>query len=262
MTKFSRLREYRVPAWQLALLVAIFISVSNNTVLLQSVLERTGSLSAEGAVFVVTLLLYLTGVQCLLFLAVGTNRLLKPVLITFVLLAAILGYFTQELGVVFDEDMIRNIVETFRDRNAQEAIELGSGALLQYFLLIGLLPSVLVYVTPVRRSKLLTEALSRIACGSIIVAAVLILAVSNWKYLSYFSSENRDLRMYMVPTYAIASVEKYIRHNRRNGSIPFREIDADAVREKPNDRRMVGIVVVGETARSDHFSLNGYPRKT
>ncbi|MFQ5547367.1 MAG: phosphoethanolamine transferase [Woeseia sp.] len=262
MTKFSEFRERGVPAWQLALLAAIFISVSNNGLLLKSVLDRMGALSGQGAAFIITLLLFLVGVQYLFFLVAGMGRLLKPVLIAFVLLASILGYFTQELGVVFDEEMIRNIVETFRDRNAQEAIELGSAAFLQYFFFNGLLPSVFIYVTPVRCKRLLPEALSRAACGSVVVAVLVLLALSNWKYTSFFYSENRDLRLYMTPTYAVSSLEKYIRHNRRNSSIPFREIDADAMQAKSDGRRTVGIVVVGETARSDHFSLNGYPKKT
>lgn len=262
LNSLATILRLKFSAWQLALLVAIFITVADNHFLFLALGERLDPFSVRGGAYLVTLFVLIVGAQCVVFLAVGARYLLKPILITFVLLSAMLGYFSQNLGVVFDQEMIRNVAETVRDQNRQEALELVSLAFLQYLFLFGVLPSIVIYRTTIVRKKLLLEIASRFAVAACIVAGLAVLALPNWKYLTYFSIEHRDLRMYVTPLYALSSVAKYIREAREDRDIPFREIGSDAYQEQSGTKKVVGIVVIGETARADHFSLNGYSRRT
>jgi len=76
-----------------------------------------------------------------------------------------------------------------------------------------------------------------------------------------FARENAPLRLYATPTYALNSLRKVVFAAASGADAPFLELGDDAVRAA-RSRRTVGIVVVGETARADHFSLNGYGRRT
>ena len=262
MNRFPNILKPRISAWLLALVVAIYITAANNDLLFLSLRGRMDHLSMPGGAYLVTMFVFLSGAQCIVFLALGTRYLLKPILVTFILLSAILSYFTQDLGVLFDQEMIRNVVETFRDHNLQQALELVSFAFVKHLFIFGVLPSVFVSLLTVEHKDFRLEFGSRMACALSVVAVLAVLALPNWKYLAYFSVENRDLRMYMTPIYAFGSAAKYARQMLQNRAAPFRETDIDAYQEKHGDRKIVGIVVVGETARADHFSLNGYGKRT
>ena len=262
LNRLASILRPKIPAWQLALLVAIYITAANNYLLFQSLGEQLDPFSMQGGAYLLTMFLLIAGAQCVLFLVAGTRYLLKPILVLFVLLSAILSYFSQKLGVVFDQEMIRNVVETIKDHNRQEALELVSVAFLQHLFLFGVLPSVFICLTTVVRQGLRLEIVSRVACAAFILAGLAVLGLPNWKYLTYFSIEHRDLRVYMTPIYALGSAEKYARSIFQDQNIPFHEIDSDAFQTKSHDRKVVGIIVIGETARADHFSLNGYGRRT
>ena len=80
-------------------------------------------------------------------------------------------------------------------------------------------------------------------------------------YTSFFR-EHKALRFYTNPTYAFYSIGKYIGHKIDSGKEPFRRIGLDAKKAADAKGRKLVIVVVGEAARADHFSLNGYSRET
>ena len=102
----------------------MFLTAAYNHSLFSKLNERLAVFSWDGAGFVTTLfalMLMLLSVPVLLFVP---RFLLKAALIALVMLSAGLSYFTQNLGIVFDMDMVRNLVETVRDQNQQEAREL------------------------------------------------------------------------------------------------------------------------------------------
>jgi len=196
------------------------------------------------------------------FLLVGFQRLLKPVLVGMVMLSSVLSYFTQELGIVFDKEMIHNVAETVRDRNQQEALELLSLALVAHVIVYGILPSALILILRQRRQSLTRQVLSHAGYLGGLLLLVVLAVFANFKTVSYFARANRDLRFYGTPAYALASLNKYLVGRWGSTDEPFVVLGEDAHQVKSQPSRTVGIMVVGETARSDHFSLNGYARTT
>lgn len=94
------------------------------------------------------------------------------------------------------------------------------------------------------------------------VALVAGLAFVNYQKVAFFARENRDLRMYINPTYAIYSLEKVVKTTYfAHANEPVRAIANDATRSEDSPRKVI-IMVLGETARAQSFSLNGYPRDT
>ncbi len=256
------MKQIKLSSSTLILLVAAFIFVANNSVFFSSLNQRLDLLSLNGTVYIITFSLLMMLINALLFFIVGQKYLLKPLLVLFLMVSAIMSYFTQELGVIFDVDMIRNIAETVKDNNKQEALELLSAPLIFHVFLFGILPSLFVLFTQIQYKPFFKEIAHRLlyAVGLIILTASLFML--HYKYMTFFSRENNDLRVYVTPIYPALSLYRYIDDKFAGNEIAFTEIGKDAKQYKVSQTRTIGIMVVGETARADHFSLNGYSQET
>jgi len=246
----------------LILLVSLFITVFDNQSFFTRIIERLDVFSFQGSFYVISVYLVIFIGLVLIQFVFGFPYILKIVMIILLISSAILSYFIQELGVIFDVDMVRNIVENIKDSNQQEALELLSAPLIQHVVLLGILPAIAVILTRVSYKPLLKEVFWRIITLLILLLALASFLGANFKFTSYFSRENRDLRVYITPLYAIDSIKGFIRRERAKNKAPLKIIGADAKQLNQGINRRVGIMLVGETARWDHFSLNGYHRET
>jgi len=256
------LPRIRLTAWKLSLLAAIFIVAVNNHALFAHLVERLPMNSMAGVAYLALIASLMVAVLFALFMLLGVGPLLKPLIVALLVLSALLGFFTNDMGVVFDQEMIRNSLETIRDANGQEAIELLSWSLAGYLLLYAIAPAVCVLSVQRVRRPLLSELRSRALCLALGAAVIGTLALPNYKYVTYFSVENRDLRLEVTPIFAVMSLLDFVESQDRDEPPEFHVVGEDAKQEKTNSRRIVGVLVVGETARADHFSLDGYARDT
>ena len=95
-----------------------------------------------------------------------------------------------------------------------------------------------------------------------LVVVFIVVVLSFSKHYSSFARENRDLRLYITPSYFLYSSIKFVDSKIETSAKPFEVIGEDAVINKKSDKRRLVIFVIGETARRDHMSLNGYSLKT
>ena len=244
----------------LILLSSIYIALIDNFTFWLNLSQRLDLFDLKSSGLGLTLFLLIAGILALFFLIVGQKFLLKPLLILFLIGSSLMAYFNG-IGVVFDKEMIHNMLETVKDHNNNEVTELLSVSLLTQLFFFGLLPSVFVLVIKIRYKKLLPELLMRLGYVLGIIAVIGALIMLDFKYVTYFSRENRDLRMLITPIFPITSAVKLFKRSHASDETPFRIIGSDAV-QAHGGRKRVGILVVGETARADHFSLNGYSLET
>ena len=141
------------PVW-LILLVTTFITLIDNFKLWSSLNERIDLLSWSGFGYIVSIFLLIVTVTGLITLIFGQWRLLKPVLILVTVVSAILAYFTDQLGVVFDAEMLRNVVDNLKENNTQEAKDLLSGGLIFHLLIFAGIPVALILWTKVQPQPL------------------------------------------------------------------------------------------------------------
>jgi len=182
----------------------------------------------------------------------------KPFLVGIIVTAACASYFMGNYGVVIDKKMIVNVLET----DVREASELLTWPLFLHVFFLGFLPSALLVLTRVRFRPWKSELLIR---GGVVLVSALVLAgivFGNFKELILFDRNNKELRMYINPTYPFYSLFRVLNRdmNARGRQAP-QVIAADAVKAKGTPRTVV-VLVVGETARAQEFSLNGYQRDT
>ena len=251
-----------IPACALAAAAAVFVTLANNGTLLENLVNRVDLHTVSGLWAAVTFPLIITAVTFILFLILGPGRILKPLIAVYLVVASTIGFFVNEYGVVFSESMIRNMADTVAERNLPEVTELVSPPLLLHIFLVGLLPALAFAAVKVRKQTPIRGLTTRLATGTVVALLGGIIFMADSDYLILFSAKNRDLRHFITPLYAISSAEKYFRHLRtRNGKV-FHELGQDAHLREGHKHRTLGVLIVGETARADHFSLNGYERET
>ncbi len=245
----------------LILIVSAYIASVSNFTFWRELLTRLDISTVQGIGYVFTSFFIIFFLLSSLFFVFGQRILLKPILVLFVILSATISYFHQELGVLIDKEMVRNIVETVKDRNINEARELLSFPLLLHILALGVAPSIMILLVKIDHGKLFPALMTR----SLFALCILMITAStfmmNFKFYTYFYRQNEDLLLYVTPIYPLVAVKKYIKRQIKKSYV-FQEMGNDARRVKTNKNRMVGVMVVGETARADHFTYNGYNRQT
>lgn len=228
-------------------------------------------------------------VLILFLLLFSSRRLIKPALMVLFLLSAVTAYFMDTYNLVIDRDMLANVLAT----DTAESADLLTPKLLMYVLLMGLAPSWLIWDIPVRKkgagysfkkgtgysfsgipkteqevslAKLYPApfffSLSRLKLGGGALLTMLVVVLISSSFYASFVREHKILRYYANPLTPLYSVYKYVRES---GGVEVSEvipIGTDAhILPADTDRELV-IMVLGETARSDRFSLNGYSQKT
>lgn len=189
------------------------------------------------------------------------KRVLKPVLIALFFISAGVAYFMNEYGVMIDAGMFRNFAET----NATEVQGLLSPKLALYLLLLGLLPSLLLWKIPVNYRpwprELLSKALVSVACVAVLGAVAMV----NYQGLSSMFRNHHELRLMVVPSNYIGASMGYLSEQVASAQRPFVKIGEDAKRSPrgaSHQRKSLTVLVVGESARAANFGLLGYGRDT
>jgi len=255
------LPNIKAAPWQLAIAAAIFIVTVSNRTLFVFLLDGLNLHSLAGVGFLATIVLLMVWLLVTIFLTVGFGWLLKSVIALFIIASSVLAYFSNSLGIVFDQGMVLNMAETVRDNNVAEALELASGPLLRHVFIFGVAPAVLLTFVRVQPRQLFREVGVRVVVvltGLILIAGI---TLPNYRYTTYFARENSDQKLKITPIYPLISVVRITR-DYLHPKPPFHVIDAAAFQRSSGTRKSIGIMVVGETARADRFSMGGYQKET
>ena len=241
------------------ILVALFIMIAGNFALGHRILEIY-PLNAANFTFLLSLFSFFTITTTMFFLAICHGKWARWLLAIFIFVAAQAAYYMDQFGVIIDTEMIDTMLQT----NAREFAGLISTNLIIRTLLLGVLPAWLVIKYWPTVLNFNTELKSK---GKLLlILLVLMIAVVAPFTAGYasFIREHKITRMYANPTFFSYSIVKYIALVTASKDIPaFTKTATDTVKlSQPNQKNTLMIMVVGETARADRFSLNGYHRET
>jgi lipid A ethanolaminephosphotransferase len=214
---------------------------------------------AGNSVFFISLIVLIFIANTLVFSLLCIHRLTKPVLVVFVVIAAFAAYIMDTFDVIIDKIMIQNIVMT----NVKEAVDLVTFKLVLYVSVLGIVPALLIYrhtLTPPTWRRAIAERSVFIFLLLLVESSQILLFPKH--YASLFR-EHKIVRYYINPLNLINSVFGFTSSKYLDSSpkiITPLGTDAHVVRQG-NERNLI-ILVVGETARWEHFSLNGYSKQT
>lgn len=246
--------------WQspyvLITLVCLFLVITANFTFFSKVnAVYTGSTG-----FLLSLPVVLLGVMLLLAALLAWHRAVKGVLILLVVVAAASAYMVDTYGIVIDSAMLANVAQT----NTSEARDLFNIKMLLRLVLLVLIPAWLIWRYPLVYPQWRHAIWQR---GLLFGAALALIALPIWSlsqtYASFFR-EHKSLRFYTNPVTPIYSLGKYASEQYRLATRPttLQLMATDAHLIQPSHKPELVVVVVGETARANHFSLNGYNRNT
>ncbi|MFN6960633.1 MAG: phosphoethanolamine transferase [Rhodocyclaceae bacterium] len=242
----------------LIVLVALWVVGVDNFSFFGQVLKAYGMAPATLPALLSLLVAFLA-VNVLLAGWVAFGRATKPVLVIVLLLSSLSAHFMDSYGVVINDEMLQNVVQT----NPAEARDLLNFRLLAYFIGLGVVPAWLVGRARLRWRGWRTESWARLQLLAIALLAIVALVMSFGGFFASFVREHKPLRSYANPIFPLYSVVKYARGRLASPTQQTIEpIGLDARQSAKDPHRELVILVVGETARADHFSLNGYGRKT
>lgn len=242
---------------QLIVAVAVFVAALSNVAFFKAAFGAYNFSGLEG-VFLASLFVYITALFILLLSVLCHRKTVKPILIGFLLLSSVISFYSLQYGTIFDHRMIENIFET----NRSEAGDLLHGRLLLHVLALGVIPSLAILYVRYERPHWKVETVARL---KLMGAAGLTLAALTFGLSSHYTSmrhEHLDVRGHINPTFALSSTAKVIKRRWLSPSYAHIAVGTDARRLAGDGHRELIVMVVGETARADHFSLNGYARKT
>lgn len=245
----------------LSLLVTLTLCLLYNGPLWRLILDQPYPSEISRWLFCAAFLSFMAAIIQLVLGSLAWPRLIKPLAIVLLLSAAAVNYFMETYGVVIDRTMVQNLFET----DTAEAADLISSGLLVHLLLKGLLPAALVMLIPVKHTTLKAQLGAQ---GISLLCALTLIGLNaaalNKDYASLFRN-HREIRNLAVPSNYLYYTSRYLSGAYEQVQHDFQVLGTDAALSTAtnvNNKPDLLVVVLGETARSQNFSLNGYSADT
>ena len=244
--------------YKLILYVSIFFTSFYNFSFFEKVTE-TYIFEDSNIFYIISLgivQIFFTNIVFAIFASKYTTKIL---LILTLFISSYTAYFMDVYHIVIDDNMIRNTFQT----NLAESSDLFSFKLVMYVLLLGILPSYIVYKIEIDYEDIKTELFRKLKSIFISLAIIGIILFSFSKFYTSFFREHKSLRYHINPSFWLYNINYLIIKNYTSHAITLEKIGNDAkITSNENEKRKIMILVVGEASRADRFSLNGYEKET
>lgn len=214
--------------------------------------------------------LFLVGLAVFLFFTLNAligsfayKYMLKPVAILFVVVAGASAYFADNFGTIIDRGMIRNALAT----EHSEASELITSSLIIHMALYVILPVALLLWVKIRFEGFKKTYFQNVAFVSISIVVIVAIVLPNFSSYASIARNHRDLVKNLHPSQPLFALAQVSVRGLSDQKRTMVSIGDDAVfdedeEEKYKKKPKLTVMVLGETARANSFSLNGYERET
>ena len=244
----------------LAGLAGLWVAVLPNWPLWHALLLLPETASVRGGLFVAGFGLMIAALCTALLAPFAWRAMIKPAIAVLLVVAALGAHFMGAYGVVIDSTMMVNVLQT----DPREVRDLLSLSLLGSLLLLAGLPMLVLRWLPVRATRWSRQAgidvLGFMAC----MLTLLLLVFALFAALSATMRNHLSMRYLINPANSIYALADLAMRAKAVPAGPPQAIGADAriAPRAPGTRPPLLVLVIGETARADHFALNGYARAT
>lgn len=254
---FSKIKNAQISMSMVSLItiVSLYFAVVFN----YPINEKIYLLSQGDGVFLFLTPAILTCAFIIIFSMIAVPYLFKSIVIMLTLTSSMAFYAALQYNTMFDYAMIENIFET----NVGEASSYLSSASIGYFILFGLLPTLLLLKVKIARNASWgKELFHRAALMSVAIVGLLLISVFYFKDYASIGRNNSYLNKMINPADAFNTV-KYINNEYLTAPLEYIKIGEDAkIIPAKNGKPTLMVVLVGETARAQNSAYNGYQRET
>jgi lipid A ethanolaminephosphotransferase len=246
-----RILNKKISLTRLCLVLSVFTLVAFHAPFFEHVLTCIEK-GFNGIFITVSLALLMVALNYFFYyLILFPGRIAGKCIVAFTLISdAIMLYFVNTYEVLVTDKMMGNVYNT----QFSEASGFFSLSFVLYVLLLGILPCIYLFIR-----KIDYGTVKRFGANiGISLAVVLALAfgnMKNWPWIDRNATELGSLLMpwsYTVNTFRYFSAEK--KRNAKEIPLPDATIT--------NTEKQVCVLIIGESARRDHFSLYGYEKNT
>ncbi len=198
----------------------------------------------------------LSGLYFLALALVSTRHTLRPLLSILLVLAAGCAWASEHYGIYFDRAMLRNMLAT----HWGEARELLGWSLASHVLVFGVLPAALVWwprIEPQPWGRALVRRLAWAGGALVLVVGAVMPVFADFASLM---RNNKEARHLVTPGNVIAAGIGQAWGRSQAPTGPRTSVGTDARLAsswQQRTRPTLFVLVVGETARAQNFSLNG-----
>ncbi|MGO1328487.1 MAG: phosphoethanolamine transferase [Idiomarina loihiensis] len=185
------------------------------------------------------------------------TNLFKPAAVLLIIIATPASFFMLQYGIVVDADMLINALET----DPAEARDQFSTNFFLSLATMGIIPSLLlifIRIPSATAIKKVKQGLTATLCFSILSVGI---AYTSYDEFASLFRNHRDVKYRIVPFNVVSASVSVIKQKLAKPT-QFVTLGQDAVQIISHAKPKVMVVILGETARADHFSLNGYSRPT
>lgn len=264
---WRRLVDQPLPPRIAALVVALWVTLVGNLSLWSTLrrLSHEGEMGKHPLLLGIAIGFMVYGATATLFSLFAGRRVFKPAMLLLLLVAGSVQHFMMAYRIVIDPGMVANVMQT----NATEARDLVGLHLFGQLLLVAGPPAVWLYRLRLKPQGAWPALWRNVLFSLLLLALTTGATLGMYRELAPLLRNHLDLRFNVNPVApvisAVSAVTKPWRKHRMGPLVtmtagaalgPSYALAANA------GRPPLFFVVVGETARADHFGLNGYARDT
>ena len=260
MTFFQQLKIKPISLIVFNLLLAIWLGVFLNIAFFEKIRMLTPYNGVKAGLFVVASIIIVVAAYNFIFQLFNWKWTAKPLAIALVFIGGFAAYAVNTLGVLITSDQIQNLMQT----DIAEARDTWSWHLLTWTLGMIVLPIIVILMMKIKPEPIIRQLLHKVIASVVSLAMVLGLLFVFYVDFAAIFRENRDLKGMISPQNMIASFASYYKKKAPKENLPLVVYGEDAVMKKAQDSSLpkLMVLVVGETARAENFSLNGYGKNT
>ncbi len=244
------------------LAISLFFALVLNGLFLFRAWERIPYTSLHDYFFAASLPVVLTAAFGLIFNLIAWPYMRKPLLALLILTSAAANYFMFSFGTVIDTNMVQNVFET----DLQESTALLSRNAVIWVLLMGVVPTIIMLMTRFKRRDCWWMNLAwRALFMAVSLGIILLMALLFYKDYASLIRNNKGLIKMVTPANIVSGTGHYVNNRWMKGSQAWVHIGQDAHKGptiSAGQKKTLVVLVVGETARAENFSLGGYARET
>ena len=257
--------HFQCSSWVITLLVSLYMLAIFNVRFFSTVADLQGFTNGQDLLFMISMFLFLLVVINLLVTLFAWPWLFKPVVMVLLIASAFAAYFMQTYNVMIDKAMIQNVMET----DVAETVELFNLGMAVYVLLLGVVPAYIVSKITITYGNPLMFVVSKATVFVVSLSLIGLISVGFYQEYASLFRTHRYVRNLIVPVNYIYSLQSYVKSLIPQHLAEYQVLAEDSHlgsmwSESPSNthKKVVSILIVGETARSANFSLFDYSRDT
>lgn len=259
MKKISAFGPWQLSSNFTAMLLSLFLVLSANLAFWKNHFSITPIHDISSIAFAVAIASIITGLIGMVFGLFGFKYVLKPAFALLAILAAVAAYFMDRYGALVDRHALQSVFET----DVREGSAWLSWHMLLYFALIAGIPILFLWRTEIQYRPWPRELLARLGYFALCLTLILLPAGLMYQSIASLARNHPEIRHQINPYNVLMAGRNYLSHSVNMAPVQMTALGTDARKGASyNKKPKLLVIVIGESARAESFSLNGYARET